>query len=67
MNIMYCLSLAAKSRSEYEGVRNSKIIKLPTIRTLRNYKHYSDVERYILLFDDIKISSNLLFDKHSGE
>ena len=28
---------------------------------------YFDIERYILLFDEMKLKSNLVFDKHSGE
>ena len=31
-------------------------------------KEYFDVERYvILLFDEMKVKSNLVFDKHTGE
>ena len=31
-------------------------------------KNYFDVERYfVLLFDEMKVKSNLIFDKHTGE
>ena len=90
MLIRYCLSLAAKSPSCYEELRNSNILVLPSQRTLRDYKNfirpkrgfqdhvveelqsltnmYFDVQRYvILLFDEMKIKSNLVFDKVTGE
>ena len=86
----YCLSLATKSRSCYEELRNSNILRLPSMRTLTDYKNfirpksgfrkqviedlisqskdYFDVQRYIvLMFDEMKIRSNLVFDKHSEE
>ena len=40
MIIRYCLSLAAKSKSAYEELRNSNILRLPSTRTLRDYKNY---------------------------
>lgn len=90
MIIRYCLSLAAKSPSCYEELRNSGILMLPSQRTLRDYRNYIrprrgfqesvlqelkemtdkyfDVQRYIvLLFDEMKIMSNLVFDKVTGE
>ena len=90
MLIRYCLSLAAKSPSCYEELRNSNILVLPSQRTLRDYKNfirpkrgfqdhvveelqsltnmYFDVQHYvILLFDEMKIKSNLVFDKVTGE
>ena len=90
MLIRYCLSLAAKSRSCYEELRNSNILVMPSQRTLRDYKTfiwpkrgfqdhvvkelqsltnmYFDVQRYVvLLFDEMKIKSNLVFDKVTGE
>ena len=90
MLIRYCLSLAAKSPSCYEELRNSNILILPSQRTLRDYKNfirpkrgfqdhvveelqkltnsYFDVQRYVvLLFDEMKINSNLVFDKVTGE
>ena len=86
MIIRYCLSLVAKSPACYEELRRSKILKLPSQRTLRDYKNcirphtgfqekviedlkeqtnsYFDVQRYVvLLFDEMKITSNLVFDK----
>ena len=85
-----CLSLASKSKSAYEELRNSNILRLPSTRTLVDYKNlikpgtgfckeiidnlceitkdYSNVERYIvLLFDEMKIRSNLVFNKHTEE
>ena len=85
MLIRYCLSIASKSHSAYEELRNSGILVLPSTRTLRDYKKtgfrkeinddlisltnsYFDVQRYVvLLFDEMKIKSNLVFDKHSNE
>ena len=79
-----------KSRSDYEELRNSGVLILPSTRTLRDYKNvikpkcgfskeviadlktvtnnYFDVDRYVvLLFDEMKIKSNLVFDKLTGE
>ena len=90
MIIRFCLSLAAKSSSCYEELRNSSILVLPSQRTLRDYKNfirpktgfhyqvidelktltnnYFDVERYLaLMFDEMKIQSNLVIDKVNGE
>lgn len=90
MIIRYCLSLYAKSASCYEEIRNSGILKLPSSRTLRDYKNfikpgvgfqegiiedltnftrnYSNCHRYVtLMFDEMKIKSNLVFDKHGDE
>jgi hypothetical protein len=90
MIIRYCLSLAAKSPACYEELRKSKILKLPSQRTLRDYRNsirpntgfqeevieelkvqahsYFDVQRYVvLLFDEMKVMSNLVFDKVTGE
>lgn len=40
MVIRYALSLAAKSPSCYEEIRQSKILVLPSQRTLRDYRNY---------------------------
>ena len=40
MIIRYCLSLAAKSPSCYEEIRNIGVLVLPSLRTLRDYKNY---------------------------
>ena len=40
MVIRFCLSLAAKSSSCYEELRNSGILVLPSQRTLRDYRNY---------------------------
>ena len=40
MIIRFCLSLAAKSASCYEELRNSGILKLPSQRTLRDYRNF---------------------------
>ena len=39
MIIRFCLSLAAKSPSAYEELRDSKILQLPSKRTLRDYRN----------------------------
>ena len=39
MLIRYCLSLAAKSPSCYKEIRDSGILKLPSERTLRDYRN----------------------------
>jgi len=39
MIIRFCLSLASKSPSAYNELRNSNILTLPGCRTLRNYKN----------------------------
>ena len=90
MIIRFCLSLAAKSPSCYEELRNSKVLVLPSQRRLRDYRNaikpqrgfqaevvtelkhiteqYFDVQRYvIILFDEMKVSANLVFDKVTGE
>lgn len=90
MIIMFCLSLAAKSPSCYEELRNSKVLILPSQRRLKNYRNamrpqrgyqevvvnelkeqtnsYFDVQRYVvLLFDEMKVMSNLVLVKVSGE
>ena len=76
----YCLSITSKSHSAYEELRSSGILVLPSSRTLRDYKNhindelinltknYFDVERYIvLLMDEMKIKSSLVFHKYSGD
>ena len=83
-------SLAVKSNSAYEELRNSGILLLPSTRTLRDYRNFIkpqtdfsqqviedlinttsshfDVQRYVvLLFDEMKVKANLVFDKHTGE
>ena len=37
--IRFCLSLASKSASTYDELRDSKILTLPSRRTLRDYKN----------------------------
>ena len=84
------MSLAAKSPSCYEEVRNSGVLVLPNQRKLKYYRNaikpkrgfqkevievlksetssYFDVQRYIvLLFDEMKVMSNLVLDKMTGE
>ena len=39
MVIRFCLSLATKSASAYDELRSAKIIKFPSLRTLRDYKN----------------------------
>ena len=89
MLIRHYFSLAAKSPSSCEELRNSNILALPSQRTLRDYKSfirakrgfqehmveqienltnmYLDAQRYIvILFYEMKIKSNLVFDKVTG-
>lgn len=84
------LSMAVKSPSSYEELRNGGILVLPSQWTLLDYRNftrpkrhfqesllqeltamtdtYFDEQRYIvLLFDEMKIMSNLIFDKVTGE
>ena len=82
MIIRYCLSLATKSPACYEELRQTGILKdyknairpkagfqnevIEELKGLTN-SHF-DVQRYVvLLFDEMKILSNLVFDKVSGE
>ena len=88
--IRFALSIAIKSPSAYEELRQSGIIRLPSRRTLSSYKNYirprpgfsrevldelirtskgfSGIQRFVaLLFDEMKVKSNLVFNKHSGE
>ena len=90
MIIRFCLSLAAKSPSCYEELRNSGVLTLPSQRCLRDYRNaikpkrgfqkevidvlkektasYFDVQRYVvLMFDEMKVMANLVFDKTTGE
>ena len=36
----FCLSLASKSSATYEELRNSNILRLPSMRTLKDYKKF---------------------------
>ena len=90
MIIRFCLSLAAKSPSCYEELRNSGVLTLPSQRCLRDYRNaikpkrgfqkevidvlkektasYFYVQRYVVLvFDEMKVMANLVFDKTTGE
>ena len=90
MIIRFCLSLAAKSPSCYEELRNWKVLVLPSQQRLKDYRNairpqhgfqeeivkelnsltdtYFDVQRYVvLLFDEMKVMSNLVLDKVTRE
>ena len=61
MVIRYALSLAAKSPSYYEEIRQSKILVLPSQRTLRNYirptRGYQDS-----VVEELKLLTDAYFD-----
>lgn len=90
MMIRWCLSLKLLSSASYHALRSSKLVTLPSERTLRDYTHIvkaktgfsaeidaqlcreanmdsiSDHEKYVcLVFDEVKIKEDLVFDKHS--
>ncbi len=90
MIIRFCLSFAAKSASAFEELRNSGVLRLPSRRTLRDYRnaikpkvgfnpavveelskttsHLEGAQRCVVLaFDEMKIQSKLVFDKHTGQ
>eukprot|EP00794_Sanderia_malayensis_P013602 gene13602-15013_t len=70
MIIRFCLSLAAKSPSCYEELRNRKRgFQKEVLEELASLtKSYFDVQRYVvLLFDEMKVMSNLVLDKFTGE
>eukprot|EP00794_Sanderia_malayensis_P014619 gene14619-16134_t len=90
MIIRFCLSLAAKSASACDELRSSKVLTLPSRRTLRDYRNaikpkvgfnaavveelsretqnLQGPQRYVTLaFDEMKIQSKLVFDKHTKE
>jgi len=88
MIIRFCLSLSMKSASAYNELRSSNVLKLPCLRTLRDYRNairpcagfnnevineviksaenLKGYQRYIVLsFDEIKVQSDLVFDKYT--
>ena len=82
MMIRFCLSLAIKSPSAYDAFQNvlylpsrrrlrdyKNVISPQVINELKSQtKAFSGIQRYIvLLFDEMKIQSNLVFDKHTNE
>ncbi len=91
--IRWCLSVASKSASAYDELRDTFkdcTIVLPSRRVLRDYtnaitprtgfnpgiineirnatKGYVNHQRFVfILFDEMKVQGNLIWDKHSGE
>ena len=53
--IRYCLSLAAKSNSTYQELRNSGILVLPSTRTLRDYRNFHQATNRFFETSDRKI------------
>ena len=90
MIIRFCISLAAKSGSTYDELRDSNIVVLPSRRTLQDYQNaikpnvgfnppviaelnrltstHKGIERFACLaFDEIKLKSNLVFNKYNDK
>lgn len=92
MMIKWCLSIKLRSSSTYNALRSSKVITLPSDRTLRDYTHFikaqtgfswevdkqlqseakldsiADFKRFVcLIFDEVKVKEDLIYEKHSGE
>ena len=75
MIIRYCLSLYAKSASCYEEIRNSGILKLPSSRTLRDYKNVikpavgfqegiiEDLKKFTSKYSGVQRYITIMFDK----
>ena len=90
MIIRFCISLAPKSASTYDELRDSNNVVLPSSRSLRDYRNaiepnvcfnrpviaelnrltstHKGIERFAcLVFDKIKVKSNLVFNKYNGK
>ena len=77
--IRFALSLHGKSPSAYRELRDSGALILPSERILRDYKNYfkpkaakvssfTSIQQYAaVVMDEMKMQSNLVFDKVSGE
>ena len=64
MIIRFCLSLAAKSPSCYEELRNSKVLVLPSQRRLKDYRNAIKPRRGFQdeVIEVLKIKTNSYFD-----
>ena len=91
MMIRFALHLHLRSPSAYNALRQSKVVKLPCERTLRDYtnvispnagfgkdvfddlkkeasKLHGDIQSYVtLMFDEVSIKDDLVFDNSTGE
>ena len=90
MIIRFCISLALKSASTYDELRDSNIVVLPSRSTLRDYWNaikpnvgfnppvitelnrltstHKGIECFVCLaFHEIKVKSNLVFNKYNDE
>lgn len=92
MFIKWCLSLKLISSASYRTLRSTKVIVLPSERTLRDYTHFvkakagfnheldqellreaklhecASYQNFVcLIFDEMKIKEDLVYDKHTGQ
>ena len=66
MIIRFCLSLAAKSPSCYEELRNSRVLILPSQRQLKDYRNAIKPKRgfQVEVINELKNITDSYFDVH---
>ena len=64
MIIRFCLSIASKSPSAYEELRSSNILRLPSRKTLRDYRNaiHPKVGFNKDVIEELKTQTEKLFD-----